>query len=147
MKPSPYARWLLIAILAACAGQVAGQEGEQQRELVVGETGVVNMPAETKVGNLTLERGRYRLEHRVDETIHYVKFTLLSTPYRTERKAVSGEVACSLEPLGRTASRTAIVTVSEPFVDERSRVFFDRMTRIEIRGESVAHVFSQSGER
>lgn len=149
MPPFRLPRLLSVSliILAASAGEHAGQEADRQRELLVGETGIVNVPTETRVGELTLQRGRYRLEHRVDEQVHYVEFTLLSTPYRVERKAVSGEVACRLEPLGKTAARTTLFTVSESFVDAGGRVFFDRMTKIEIRGENVAHVFSEGPDR
>lgn len=136
-----------LVILAASVGEHAGQEADRQRELLVGETGIVNVPTETRVGELTLQRGRYRVEHRVDEQVHYIEFTLLSTPYRTDWKAASGEVVRQLEPLGKTAARTTLFTVSESFVDARGRVFLDRMTKIEIRGENVAQVFSEGRDR
>lgn len=122
--------------------RVAAQRDDEGRALVVGETGLVTIPMETRVGKrLTLGRGRYRLEHRVKDSTHYVKFALVSTSYRTARNKTGGEVRCRLEPLDARASRTVIFTVSESFVDEQSRVFFDRITRIEIRGENVAHLF------
>lgn len=132
---------ITMVAFIACGAAWAAQEREEPRELVVGETGIVTIQTETRVGNLTLERGRYRLEHRVKDGTHYVKFTLLSTPYRSRRKSRGGEVECRVEPLDTTASRTVIFTVSEPLVDEQTRVLFDRMTRIEVRGENVAHVF------
>lgn len=132
----------LVVAFAVANHRALGQPDQHGRALEVGKTGLVTIPTETRVGKeLTLGRGRYLLEHRMKDSIHYVEFTLVSTPYRTEKRKRGGEVACRVEPLDAKASRTVIFTVAESFVDDQTRVFFDRITRIEIRGESVAHLF------
>lgn len=138
------ALWCACIVAFWTAPSIAFSTQSHGREdmLIVGETGLVTLPSQTRIGKrLTLERGRYLLEHRMKDSTHYVEFTLVSTPYRRRPGKLGGEVPCVVEPLDSKASRTAVFTVSESFVDEQSRVFFDRIIRIEIRGESVAHLF------
>ena len=132
--------WFWLSLLAAVAWISTGTPtlaAERHEELKVGKTGDVNFSAETKVGDITLKPGRYKLQHRVEGDDHFVHFTEWtknsSPPTPGVPKAHPGEVKCKLEPLPNRVSRTTVYYTAE---DGALRV-----TRIKIRGENVAHVF------
>jgi hypothetical protein len=111
---------------------------EHEHAMKVGKTGDITFSEETKVGDLTLKPGRYQFQHRVEGSDHFVNFTEWTKPNKyTLRsgspKAHVGEVKCRLEPLQKKASETRIYVVQEDGVR--------RMSKVEIAGENVAHVF------
>ena len=105
----------------------------------IGKNAEVTFSSETKVGDITLPPGRYRLQHRVEGSEHFIHFIALSrsNPYfrsgSTVIKGHPGEVKCRVEPLAKAVSQTAIFTEQESGVS--------RITRVEIPGENVAHLF------
>jgi hypothetical protein len=126
----------------------------QQRitaELAIGENGEFIIATETKIAGITLEPGRYSVAHRVEGTVtprrvsgHYIHFTQVAPDAhlrrRSARNAIGeytvahpGEIECQVEPLARKARKTTILT---SVVDGSPHI-----TRIEIAGEVVAHVF------
>lgn len=138
-------QWFLVAILIVVGGVLLFgakyafcQEDMHQhmqhqpasQQIKVGKTGNVHLDQETKVGDLVLHPGDYRFVHRVEGEEHFVHFTELKALGRDEHP---GEVKCQLESLGKKASQTAITTKD----DGGTR----RITRIEVAGENVAHVF------
>ncbi|GMR22192.1 MAG: hypothetical protein BMS9Abin37_0525 [Acidobacteriota bacterium] len=135
-----------VILLIFALALVALSADERERSLVVGEKGVIHIETEMRAGDLVLQRGRYRVEHRVEGDVHFIKFTLLFTPYRRESRRLEREVRCTIVPLKTKAGRTAIFTVQKAFVDGNTHVFFDEITRMEIRGENVAHVFPKGEE-
>ncbi len=112
---------------------------EQTRAMKVGKKGDIQFRSDTQVGDLTLKPGRYQIQHRVEGADHFFHFTEVTKAnvYGSDRggipKAHPGEAKCNLEPLEKKVSRTTVYTKQE---DGSNRV-----TRIEVAGENVAHVF------
>ena len=149
IRPSLIASALLFLLSASVPG--AAQHEHKTTALSVGKTGEVTFTTETKIGDITLKPGRYYLDHRVEGTVqprrvagHYIHFTQVTPEEHQRRKAVRdaiggkpvahpGEIECELEALKKTASKTTIFTTTENGVR--------RITRIEIAGENMAHVF------
>jgi hypothetical protein len=118
----------VLSLLAAGTLMAQGR----QSQIIVGKTGVFTLPSVTKVGTLTLQPGRYLLQHRDERrgghTMHFVGFSSrgIEPSQRFEQK-------CKVEPLPAKATRTRI------FLAKANGE--ERITKIEIKGENVAHVF------
>lgn len=133
--------WLWLPLLAAVAWISTGTPAlaaHGHDELKVGKTGDISFSTETKVGDVTLEPGRYKFQHRVEGENHFVHFTEWSKSYPYYEtsgapKAHPGEVKCKLEPLAKKVSSTTVYTTAE----DGAR----RVTRVEVGGENVAHIF------
>ena len=106
-----------------------------KQQIIVGKTGVFTLASATKVGSLTLQPGRYLLQHREERSaghaMHFVGFSPLyhggiEPSQRFEQK-------CKVVPLPAKATRTRIFLVKTNGGEQ--------ITRIEIKGENVAHVF------
>lgn len=112
---------------------------EHEHALKVGKTGEVNFDKETKVGDMTLKPGRYKFDHRAVGSSHFVHFTEWTQKgtytYRdlTAPKAHPGEVQCRVEELSKKVSQTTIYTTAEGNAE--------RVTKVEVAGENVAHLF------
>jgi hypothetical protein len=111
-----------------------------QQVIKVGKKGEVMFDQETKVGDITLKPGHYQMQHRVEGSEHLVHFTEFKGMHHQFQSwsgpsglAHPGEVKCSLELLQAKASQTRVTL--DTANSER------RITRIEIAGENVAHVF------
>jgi hypothetical protein len=85
------------------------------------------------VGGLKLEPGRYKIQHRVEGADHFVHFTEVTKASGGATVGHPGEVRCSVEPLDKKVRATAVYTTKE---GEAQRV-----TKVEIAGENVAHLF------
>ena len=97
----------------------------------------IRLSLKTRFSGFTLPSGQYVLEHRIDGSEHTMNFiqvragnTLRSAP---THKVVPVRVRCSLEPLPGKAKKTAFYSVAEGDAN--------RAVRLEMKGESVAHVF------
>ena len=127
---------LLVATAALWMYTSAAIAQEHEHAMKVGKTGEVTFDTQTKIGDLTLPPGRYKFQHTVESTGHFVYFIQwnkqLPASYGVS-KTKPGEVPCRLEPLEKKASQTLIYSVQEDGVK--------RVTRVEIAGENVAHVF------
>jgi len=127
----------VAAMLLLYAGSVVA--GEKEHTLKVGKKGDITFDRETRVGDLTLKPGRYFFQHRTEGEDHFVHFTEVTkaSPYSTAvggaPKAHPGEVKCQLETLPSKLSRTTL------FYNDEGGV--RRLTRIEVAGENVAHLF------
>ena len=124
-----YRSWLLM--FAAVVGMmmvnsVPSTAAEHNHGMKVGKKGDVTFTQETRVGDLTLKPGRYIFRHRVQGEDHFVSFT---TPGGEE----VGEVKCRLEPLSKKVEATTL------YQDPEGGVY--RITKIEVGGENVAHLF------
>jgi hypothetical protein len=84
----------------------------QEEELKVGKKQEIAFRVETIVGDVTLAPGRYRIQHRVDGSDHFVRFTSL------DKSSGEGapEIKCRLEPLGEKAPKTTIFSRRRPTV-------------------------------
>jgi hypothetical protein len=160
-------RTILLFTLGAFSGLflATGSAVAQGREQAIkaGKKGVVIFDSETRVGELILKPGSYRLQHRVgasddfvgkasEEEVgtsvavehhvtgseHFIHFEALSqsNPYHVHSPTVKGhpgEVECKLEPLGKKVSSTTVFGIKEGDVL--------RVTKVEVAGENVAHIF------
>lgn len=132
-----------IAVAAAALFYIgaAAIAAEPEHAMKVGKTGEVIFDKETKVGDLTLKSGRYHLQHRVEGSDHFVHFTewtkpnpaYPSQPTSGQLKAHPGETKCKLEMLDKKASQTQVFLQAEGPTQ--------RVVKVEVRGENVAHLF------
>lgn len=128
--------------------QLAGRMPEasvtapREQELKVGKSDDVSFTKEVRVGEVTLKPGKYRLQHRVEGADHFVHFEALATTTPSAHKTATGmavpageagEVKCRLEPLGARVQKTMLHLLNEDGGQ--------RLTRVLIRGENIAHVF------
>ena len=136
-------RWWLLSLVAIMASglffSVTVAAAADQQVIKVGKKGEVMLSQETQVGDMTLKAGHYQMQHRVEGSDHMIHFTEIrgmhnpSAPGGPTSETHSGEVKCRLEPMDKKASQTAVTVSTEGGVR--------RITRIEIQGENVAHVF------
>lgn len=137
-------RWLLLSMAVMLAATVALSvtvaAAADHQVIKVGKKGEVMFSQETQVSDLTLKPGHYQMQHRVEGSDHMIHFTELKgvhrDPYHQSAPmgtAHPGEVKCRLEPINAKASETRVELSTEGGVR--------RITRIEIAGENVAHVF------
>jgi hypothetical protein len=114
--------------------------------LTVGKKGEVIFDQPTQVGDVTLPPGTYTFQHRVVGNDHFVKFVGAKMMEHSNLPGRAGmpsempmgptttkEIKCSVEPLKQKAKQTAVT------IDNSSGQA--KVTRIEVAGESVAHVF------
>jgi hypothetical protein len=136
-------RCLLLGLAVVVAGlllvSVTVAAAADQQVIKVGKKGEVMLSEETLVGDLNLKAGHYQMQHRVEGSQHMIHFTELKGMHNPSRpggptgEAHPGEVKCRLEPMNAKASQTAVTMTTEGGLR--------RITRIEIAGENVAHVF------
>lgn len=108
-------------------------------KIIVGKKGEVMLSSPTQIGDQLLPSGHYLLQHRTSGNEHFLHFTELKM-FRGEHLTRAAaktkdypEIRCSVEPVSSKISQTTIETRMEG----NTRV----VTRIEIRGENVAHTF------
>lgn len=113
-------------------------QAEPEQALQGGRKGEITLSTDVKVGDLTLKAGSYAVQHFAEASGHYMQFTELgkARPHAYggwREEAARGKVECRLEPLKTKAARTAHLVSPEDG--------FNRLTRVEIKGENVAHLF------
>ncbi|MDP2858739.1 MAG: hypothetical protein Q8P50_12275 [Bacillota bacterium] len=118
---------VVLGLVLACASAAAA---ENDQVMKIGKRGQVNFDAEVKVGEVTLKPGQYTVQCRRDGSDHVMRFT----PARARGSAAeTTEVKCGKEMLPRKVSAGSVHSHKDGDVV--------RLTRIEIAGENVAHVF------
>lgn len=99
----------------------------------IGKRAEIHLSSTTRIGNLTLAPGTYRIQHRIKGDTHLLSIIELTRPYKpavvVERHR--GDVECRFEALPGKVERTAIATTKEGGVP--------RVTEIQIKGEGVVH--------
>ena len=134
--------WLLaLAVLAGMVvlNTIPAVAANHEQTVKVGKRGDFTLTTETMVGNMILKPGKYIIQHRVEGEDHFVHFTQVTghDVYGTHGggvpKAPPGEVKCKLEPLSKKAEYTTLSIDSEGGMN--------RLTKVEIAGENVAHLF------
>lgn len=134
MKPKSY---LLLSSLLAGAllftGFAWAKTGEATR---VGRTATINFAHETQVGDVMFKPGDYTVRHRVVGSDHFMVFQ------RTEESPSGGasydvgkpqQVQCNVESLAAKVSDTTASFEPEGNID--------KLTKIEVAGENVQHLF------
>lgn len=136
-------RWMLLSLTLIVAAivilSVTIAAAADQQVVKVGKKGDIIFTQETMVGDLTLKPGHYQILHRAEGEDHLFHFVELKghnpyqgwQSYRWESHA--GEVKCRIEAMDAKASETKVMVDTEGGTR--------RVTRIEIRGENVAHLF------
>jgi len=115
-------------ILALCMG--AAIAANQDHNMQAGKKTEISLSKPAHVGDVTLAPGRYIFQHEVSGGSHIAMF---KGPSGTVT-ALNVEVKCTNEPLKQKVAITSVTVENIGGVD--------RITRIEIAGENVAHVFS-----
>lgn len=136
-------RRLLLSMAAMVTGMlllsVTAASAADEQVVKVGKKGEIEFSQDTQVGDLALKAGHYQMQHRVEGSDHMIHLTALKgghNPYYPSGPtgtAHPGEVKCRLEPMSTKAKQTAVTVDTEGGLR--------RITRIEIEGENVAHVF------
>lgn len=138
-------RWLLLSMAIMVAAVVMFSitiaAAADQQVIKVGKKGEVVFDQPTQVGDVTLPPGHYVVQHRVSGEDHFVKFvgakemhhggSSMTTPMQMG-PTTSQEIKCKIEPLNEKVKQTAVTIDTEGT---------HRVTRIEVAGENVAHVF------
>jgi hypothetical protein len=134
--------WLsvILAVSVASLMFISVATAASQQSIKAGKKGEITFDRDTKVGDITLKPGHYQIQHRVEGSDHLVRFTEFKRVHHQFQSwsgpsglAHLGEVKCSVEPLQAEVSQTRVMLNTTD--GER------RITRIEIAGENVAHVF------
>ena len=126
---------LFLAVMWISTLALAGQDNSGI--LKAGKEGKFTLDEKTQVGDVTLQSGTpYVIQHRVIDGVHYVRFQAAFTG-SDEKVQLSptdiGVMKCTVEPLSKKADETRI------FTEKRSDGL--HITRVEVAGENVAHVF------
>lgn len=122
-----------ICMLLVSGGLTAMAQDDQVAK--IGKKGQVNFTSETKVGDLTLMPGQYTVQCRKQGDEHFMRFTRTrgSAPRAGGSAVDQGEVKCKKEPLPSKVAAGSMHTHVDGDVV--------RVTKIEIAGERVAHLF------
>ena len=141
MRKNPF--FLTLAVLTAVLLlNVAFAFAANDQVVKVGKKGDVTFSEPTQVGDVTLPPGHYVFQHRVSGDDHFVKFVgakemqhagTSMTSTMQMGPTTSKEIKCTAEPLNQKVKQTAVTINTEGGVR--------RITRIEVAGENVAHVF------
>jgi len=143
MRNKPIWLSLFAAMICAVFFAAAPAKAADDDAMKIGKKAEISLSEEARLGEvgmgeLVLPAGRYRVQHQTEGADHFVYFEALSRNnlyYRTTGAVAGrpGEVRCRLEPLLQKVEHTAIHTIKEG-----GNL---RITRIEIAGENVAHLF------
>lgn len=108
----------------------------------IGNTGHIWLSRATHIDGLTLKPGHYQIWHETSDSQHRLFFHELGDPdlaLQYSDQSFVGEpvaVTCGVKALAARAKRTTVTTVSDRYGQ--------RITRIEIQGESVALLLQPS---
>lgn len=115
-----------------------GSAFAQNHVIKAGKKGDIIISEETKVGDTMLKPGHYEIQHRDSGSDHFVRFvafrghsTITSSNPATPVDA--GDIKCSIEALPKKSDQTEVHTTTDGGMP--------KITRVIIRGETVAHVF------
>lgn len=141
MKKNPASLFFAVAfalLFSAASALAAGHD----HEMKIGKKAEKSFSQDTMVGNVTLKAGDYIVQHKVIGEEHFVSFTKVSTGIfghgggSAEGRPIT--IKCRIEPLNEKASETAFYF--HPSGGTTS------LTRIEVGGENVAHLFDASDD-
>src|SRR5512146_2440349 len=118
---------LMVVLGSALLWTVAAvaAPGQNEQKLKTGKTAEITLTQVTTVGDLTLQPGKYVVQHRMSGKDHFMKFTQLKEVldlnvgsenggwYTREERINAGEVKCRIEPAGATNAATSAPVVTE----------------------------------
>ena len=117
---------------------IAMPEGPYTEKVRVNDQAEVKFSSDTRVGDLSLKRGKYRLKHVVEGEEHFIAFTRIDQPGKQADSATANQEAlrarCKLEPLSKPAKHTEFYTAVSVRGDRT-------VERLQVQGENVKHVF------
>ena len=118
--------------------EIAIPERPYIEKVRVNDQAEVKFSSDTRVGELSLKRGKYRLKHVVEGEEHFIAFTRIDQPGKQADPAKANREAlrarCRLEPLGKPAKQTEFYTTVSVRGDRT-------VERLQVQGENVKHVF------
>jgi len=129
-----------IAILALLA--TLGPAFTAEDDLIVlkaGREGHIRLDSTVVAGDLTLRPGNHSVQHRAEGGDNFVRFTRVDwrrSPSDKSRRRVAlieAQVTCEVEKLQKPVESTAFYTRKEGNTT--------RLTRVEIKSETIAHLF------
>jgi hypothetical protein len=129
-----------LSLLWTIASAVASTQKEQV--VKVGKRGEITLTKPTKVDGIVLQPDTYVIQHRTFGGNHFVRFVELKQmeaqpatelPYTYTEADKAGEIPCRVEPATGTIKETRAYIVTESGEP--------RITKVEIKGEDVVHVF------
>jgi hypothetical protein len=141
MKKNSASLFVAVALgllFSAASALAAGHD----HEMKIGKKAEKTFSQDTMVGNVTLKAGDYIVQHKVVGEDHFVSFTKVSEGIfghsGGSREGLPILIKCRIEPLNEKASQTAFYF--HPSGGTTS------LTRIEVGGENVAHLFDASDD-
>jgi hypothetical protein len=137
---------LKLAMLTGCLTALLGSTplavahdghpvGDSNEVFKINKSGEVKLAGETRFGSVTIKKGKYLVEHRIDGSGHTFIFTSTDKP----KKVLE---AVSPEPIpvhSRVLASPGPVKSSGVYVHYEKKIY--RVLKIEIAGENAAHVF------
>ncbi len=118
-----------VAVLAVCVLALGLFATAKQNQFGVADVRTIEITAPTRVGEVVLPQGVYKVQHTMEAQDHVMVFTQLNT-----RKPAEARVKCQLVPLTNKAQR-----------DEQSFVINAANERVlhtlVFKGDSAQHVF------
>ena len=130
--------WISLALTTAAVAPSAGVfAASNSNKLVIGKQGWVTIKSATKFGGTVLKPGTYSIEHERVGGTHLVTLQQLGDPnlaLQYSDQAFVGQpvsVPCELETLPARVKKTVVTIVPDGTGQ--------RITKIEIKGENVAH--------
>lgn len=130
--------WMALAVATVVAAPSAGVfAAPHSNTPVIGKQGWVTIKSATKFGDTVLKPGTYSIEHERVGGTHVVTLQQLGDPslaLQYSDQTFIGQpvsVPCELETLPARAKKTVVTIVPDGTGQ--------RITKIEIKGENVAH--------
>jgi hypothetical protein len=139
----------LVMVVLGCAllwtATAAAAPGQKEQKIKTGKKAEITLTQVTTVGDLTLQPGKYAVQHRMSGNDHFMHFTLLKPVvdlnmvaetmgwYTRTEEVDAGEAKCRIEPAGTTIEATAAPVATQDGSPE--------ITEVSIKGENVVHVF------
>ena len=136
MRKNPVRLLVLATMTCAMFSLASTVQAADDYPMKSGKMAEISLSSRTRAGNLVLPAGTYRIQHQVKGSNHFIDFTGLARSDHSNPGILtgySGKAECRFDPLPDKVKRTAVGTTEENGVR--------RVTRIEIAGESVAHLF------
>jgi hypothetical protein len=120
---------LAVAVAALLVTLFAGSAiAANQNEVKTGKKATVALSATAQVGDITLQAGEYVFQHVVSAGQHFATFT-----GPKGKASATQKVTCTNEQLKQRVAQTSVTMENIRGIN--------KITRIEIAGENVAHVF------
>ncbi len=130
-------RHLLLPLIATAALLITATAWSKTGDTTrVGKTASITFDHETQVGDVMFRAGDYTVRHRIVGADQYMVFQRTVLDYSRGVSMDVGKpqrVECKMEPLSTKVSDTTVTLQPEDTIE--------KLTKIEIAGENVEHLF------